>query len=76
MRKMGMAEDDVDKLVCPIGLTDIKDKAPAAIAASVVAQVLIARETPMRSGKLPRTRRRGMGGVMAETGVLPGLRRC
>jgi xanthine dehydrogenase accessory factor len=44
MHKMGMPHDTVGKLVCPIGLTAIKDKAPAAIAASVVAQILIARE--------------------------------
>ncbi len=44
MRKMGMAEATVDRLVCPIGMTTIKDKAPAAIATSVAAQVLIARE--------------------------------
>ena len=44
MRKMGMAAELVESLVCPIGLTAIKDKAPAAIAASIVAQVLIARE--------------------------------
>jgi xanthine dehydrogenase accessory factor len=44
MHKMGMPADVVGKLVCPIGLTAIRDKAPAAIAASVVAQVLIVRE--------------------------------
>ncbi len=44
MRKMGMAEATVDRLVCPIGLTAIRDKAPAAIATSVAAQVLIVRE--------------------------------
>jgi xanthine dehydrogenase accessory factor len=44
MQKMGMAADVVGKLVCPIGLTTIKDKAPAAIAASVAAQVLMVRE--------------------------------
>jgi xanthine dehydrogenase accessory factor len=44
MRKMGMPDPMVDRLVCPIGLTTIQDKAPAAIAASVAAQVLIARE--------------------------------
>jgi xanthine dehydrogenase accessory factor len=52
MQRMGMAADSVDKLVCPIGLTAIKDKAPAAIAASVAAQVLMAREaiaTPTRT---------------------------
>lgn len=45
MRKIGMAGDVVDSLVCPIGLTEIADKAPAAIAASVVAQLLIKRDT-------------------------------
>jgi len=44
MHKMGMAADMVGKLVCPIGLTAIRDKAPAAIAASVAAQVLMVRE--------------------------------
>jgi xanthine dehydrogenase accessory factor len=44
MHKMGIAADVVGKLVCPIGLTTIKDKAPAAIAASVAAQVLMVRE--------------------------------
>ena len=44
MQKMGIAADVVDKLVCPIGLSTIRDKAPAAIAASVAAQVLMARE--------------------------------
>ena len=44
MHKMGMNPDAVGKLVCPIGLTTIRDKAPAAIAASVAAQVLMVRE--------------------------------
>jgi xanthine dehydrogenase accessory factor len=44
MRRMGIALEIVDRLVCPIGLTAIKDKAPAAIAAATAAQVLIARE--------------------------------
>jgi xanthine dehydrogenase accessory factor len=44
MRKMGMTAEAVGKLVCPIGLTAIRDKAPAAIAASVAAQVLMVRE--------------------------------
>ena len=39
-----MGSDDIDRLVCPIGLTEIRDKAPAAIAASVAAQLLIRRE--------------------------------
>jgi xanthine dehydrogenase accessory factor len=44
MRKIGLASELVDSLVCPIGLTGIADKAPAAIAASVVAQLLIRRD--------------------------------
>lgn len=51
MQKMGIPSDTVGKLICPIGLTTIKDKAPAAIAASVVAQLLIARETAQAAGK-------------------------
>jgi xanthine dehydrogenase accessory factor len=50
MRKMDMAADLVDALVCPIGLTKIADKAPAAIAASVVAQLLIVREAAKQYG--------------------------
>jgi len=52
MRKMGVAADAVDKLVCPIGLTAIKDKAPVAIAASIAAQVLMAREAALAAGKV------------------------
>jgi xanthine dehydrogenase accessory factor len=44
MHKMGMPAAAIDKLVCPIGVTAIRDKAPAAIAASVAAQVLMVRE--------------------------------
>jgi xanthine dehydrogenase accessory factor len=44
MRNVGIDPKAIEKLVCPIGLTAIRDKAPAAIAASVVAQLLIARE--------------------------------
>jgi xanthine dehydrogenase accessory factor len=47
MQKMGMLSDRVGKLICPIGLTTIRDKAPAAIAASVAAQVLMAREAAL-----------------------------
>jgi xanthine/CO dehydrogenase XdhC/CoxF family maturation factor len=44
LAKLGVAKPDIDRLICPIGLLDIKDKAPAAIAASIVAQLLIVRE--------------------------------
>ena len=52
MHKMGMAADAIGKLICPIGLTSIRDKAPVAIAASIAAQVLMVREavaTPNRT---------------------------
>jgi len=44
MSKIGIARENIDQLVCPIGLTEITDKAPAAIAASVAAQLLIVRD--------------------------------
>ncbi|MBV8743655.1 MAG: xanthine dehydrogenase accessory protein XdhC [Xanthobacteraceae bacterium] len=44
MGKLGVATADIDRLVCPIGLQEIEDKAPATIAASTVAQLLIVRE--------------------------------
>ena len=44
LAKLGVAKPDIDRLICPIGLSVIKDKAPAAIAASIVAQLLIVRE--------------------------------
>ena len=56
MRKMGMPADVVGKLICPIGLTTIKDKAPAAIAASVAAQVLMAREAVLGAAKAKDTK--------------------
>jgi xanthine dehydrogenase accessory factor len=49
MRKIDMGDDLLDTLVCPIGLTAIKDKAPAAIAASITAQFLIARDSLARA---------------------------
>ena len=55
MQKTGMAAGVVEKLVCPIGLTTIKDKAPAAIAASVAAQVLMAREAASAANKTSAT---------------------
>jgi xanthine dehydrogenase accessory factor len=43
-RQIGLAETDIERLVCPIGLTEIKGKEPAVIAAALVAQLLIVRE--------------------------------
>jgi xanthine dehydrogenase accessory factor len=44
MLKMGICEQQIQRLVCPIGLTEIKGKEPGIIAAGVAAQLLIARE--------------------------------
>jgi xanthine dehydrogenase accessory factor len=44
MSKLGIAKDDLDRLICPIGILEIRDKAPAAIAAAIVAQLLIVRD--------------------------------
>jgi xanthine dehydrogenase accessory factor len=43
-RQLGLSEDQIARLVCPIGLPDIKDKEPSIIAAGAAAQLLIARE--------------------------------
>ena len=61
MQKMGVEPDVVDKLTCPIGLTAIKDKAPAAIAASVAAQVLMAREAVLSASRTESMRGRAHG---------------
>jgi xanthine dehydrogenase accessory factor len=44
LRDMGVPEQRVRSLVCPIGLPEIRGKEPAIIAASVVAQLLQVRE--------------------------------
>ena len=43
-REIGIPEDTIRSLVCPIGLPGIEDKDPAIIAASVTAQLLQVRE--------------------------------
>jgi xanthine dehydrogenase accessory factor len=43
-RELGMPQDRIASLVCPIGISGIADKAPAVIAASVAAQLLQTRE--------------------------------
>jgi xanthine dehydrogenase accessory factor len=48
MSRAGIAQDAIDRLICPIGLTEIGDKSPAAIAASIAAQLLIMREQVAR----------------------------
>jgi xanthine dehydrogenase accessory factor len=42
LRERGVAEQRLAAMVCPIGLPGIGDKAPAVIAASVCAQLLVA----------------------------------
>jgi xanthine dehydrogenase accessory factor len=44
LRQLSLTEDDLGRLICPIGLTEIRDKAPAAIAAAITAQLLIRRD--------------------------------
>jgi xanthine dehydrogenase accessory factor len=43
-RQMGVAAGEIDRLVCPIGLSEIKGKEPAVIAAALAAQLLMVRE--------------------------------
>jgi xanthine dehydrogenase accessory factor len=53
MGKMGIAGEAIERLVCPIGLTEIRDKAPAAIAAATAAQLLIRRDALAREQNNP-----------------------
>ena len=53
---MGVGESDIDRLVCPIGIAEIKGKEPAVIAAALAAQLLIVREqvsVPQASPAVP-----------------------
>jgi xanthine dehydrogenase accessory factor len=52
LRDGGIAEARIAELVCPIGISSIKSKHPAAIAAAVAAQ-LISRDELLRSSELP-----------------------
>jgi xanthine dehydrogenase accessory factor len=57
LRQIGIGDHDIARLVCPIGLTQVRDKAPAAIAAGIAAQLLIRRDAAAtgadRSGSDP-----------------------
>ena len=44
LRQAGLGDDDIERLVCPIGIDGIESKQPAAIAASVVADLLCRRD--------------------------------
>jgi xanthine dehydrogenase accessory factor len=51
-RQIGVREGDIARLVCPIGITEIKGKEPAVIAAALAAQLLMVSEqlsTPQAS---------------------------
>lgn len=43
-RQLGIAESRIDRLVCPIGIPQIRGKEPAVIAAGITAQLLIVRQ--------------------------------
>ncbi|MCG6121365.1 MAG: xanthine dehydrogenase accessory protein XdhC [Microvirga sp.] len=43
-RELGLPEERIVALVCPIGISGVEDKDPAVIAAATVAQLLIERE--------------------------------
>jgi xanthine dehydrogenase accessory factor len=43
-RQVGLTGHQIDRLVCPIGIAEIKGKEPATIAAGLAAQLLIVRE--------------------------------
>ena len=53
LRQIGLGDEDIGRLICPIGLTDIRDKAPAAIAAAVAAQLLIRRDASAAAKSSP-----------------------
>ena len=49
MRQAGLEEEDIARLVCPIGIDGIASKQPAAIAASAVADLLRRRDAMARA---------------------------
>src|SRR5258708_7325025 len=44
LRQIGLTDDDIARLICPISPTEIHDNAPASLAAAVAAQLLIRRD--------------------------------
>jgi xanthine dehydrogenase accessory factor len=54
-RQIGIADGQIDRLVCPIGLGAIKGKEPAVIAAALAAQLLMERERASVSQTSPAT---------------------
>ncbi|HET6468354.1 MAG TPA: XdhC family protein, partial [Geminicoccaceae bacterium] len=54
LRELGVAPGALARLVCPIGLGDVRDKRPAVIAALTAAQLLLAFERRPTDGVAPR----------------------
>jgi xanthine dehydrogenase accessory factor len=54
-RQLGIPDRELDRLVCPIGITEIKGKEPAVIAAALAAQLLMVREQASVSQTSPAT---------------------
>ena len=52
LREAGVLENCIDALVCPIGISSIKSKHPAAIAAATAAQ-LLERDEVLKSAEMP-----------------------
>jgi len=54
-RQIGVLDRQIDRLVCPIGIAEIKGKEPAMIAAGLAAQLLIVRERSSAPQESPAT---------------------
>lgn len=52
LREAGIADEDISAMVCPVGISSIKSKHPAAIAAATAAQ-LLERDEVMRCAESP-----------------------
>ncbi|OYU49664.1 MAG: xanthine dehydrogenase accessory protein XdhC [Rhizobiales bacterium PAR1] len=50
---LGLSPNTIDRMICPIGLPALRDKAPAVIAAGIVVQLLEARDEAARQGAMP-----------------------
>jgi xanthine dehydrogenase accessory factor len=58
MRLAGLGEADIGRLVCPIGLSEVRGKEPAIIAASLAADLLIRRQAGVEASQVVAPRRR------------------
>ena len=52
LRESGVADENISAMVCPIGISSIKSKHPAAIAAATAAQ-LLERDELLRTAAIP-----------------------